>query len=213
MRAVVKKYEPVHVVLRVGEAIGALRKRETYKALRKALLTTLVREDFRVVHVSIQGTHVHLLVEADNRTALAKGMKGFEISAAKHINAALPRKVNGKRRRGSVFPDRYHAQIIRTPRQARHALAYVLNNWRKHGENKLTIAKNWPIDPFSSAPSFHGWRDLDARSIAWPPTYEPLPVWEPKTWLLREGWKKHGLISSREVPSHKASAKLMVIAE
>ena len=42
---------------------------------------------------------------------------------------------------GKVFPDRYHAQIIRTPRQARHALAYVLNNWRKHGENKLADRK------------------------------------------------------------------------
>ena len=103
-----------------------------------------------------------------------------------------------------MFPDRYHAQIIRTPRQARHALAYVLNNWRKHGENRLAIAKDWPIDPFSSAPSFRGWSDVDASSLGWPPTYEPLPVWEPKTWLLREGWKKHGLISSKEVPSHEA---------
>jgi hypothetical protein len=27
-----------------------------------------------------------------------------------------------------VFPDRYHAEIITSPRQARHALSYVLSN-------------------------------------------------------------------------------------
>lgn len=208
-----KRHEPVHVVMRASRAVGALRKRDIYKATRRAILTTLKRDDFRIVHLSLQGTHVHMLVEADNRLALARGMKAFGISAAKHINAALPRDANGERRRGSVFPDRYHAQIIRTPRQARHCLAYVLNNWRKHGENRLKIAKDWPIDPFSSAPSFRGWRDIDAQAIEWPRTYEPLPVWAPKTWLLREGWKKYGLISSREVPSRKATARAFALAE
>jgi REP element-mobilizing transposase RayT len=140
-------------VLRADVAVGALRKRDIYKALRRALVTTFSRDDFRIVHISIQGTHVHLLVEANDRMSLARGMKAFGISAAKHINAALPRDASGKRRRGTVFPDRYHAQIIRNPRQARHCLAYVLNNWRKHGESQLVIAKDWPIDPFSSGPA------------------------------------------------------------
>jgi hypothetical protein len=71
---------------------------------------------------------VHLLVEADDKDALASGMQGFQISAAKHLNAALSRGKPGQRRRGSVFPDRYHAEIITSPRQARHAIAYVLLN-------------------------------------------------------------------------------------
>jgi hypothetical protein len=113
----------------------------------------------------------------------------------------------GKARRGNVFVDRYHARTIRTPKQARNALAYVLNNWRKHRENRNPMAREhrWRLDPFSSAPTFEGWRDIDASAIAWPTTYEPLPVWEPKTWLLREGWKKHGLISSTEIPSENAA--------
>ncbi|NVB81569.1 MAG: hypothetical protein HOV81_24460 [Kofleriaceae bacterium] len=208
-RATLKKHEPVHVVLRADEAVGQLRRREIYKALRGALVTTFTRDDFRIVHVSIQGTHVHLLVEADNRLALGAGMKAFGISAAKRINAALPPTADGKRRRGTVFPDRYHAQIIRTPRQARHGLAYVLNNWHKHG----LVAKDWPIDPFSTGPSFTGWRDLQPSMIEWPPTYEPLPVWEAKTWLLREGWKKHGLIGSREVPGSKVKGIALALAE
>jgi putative transposase len=212
-RQTLKKHEAVHVVLRAAAVIGMLRKREIYRSVRRALLSTFTRDDFRVVHLSVQGTHIHLLVEANDRLALALGMKVFGISAAKHINAALPRDAEGKRRRGSVFPDRYHAQIIRTPRQARHSLAYVLNNWRKHGENKLVVAQDWPIDPFSSAPSFRGWRDIDATAIQWPATYEPLPMWEPKTWLLREGWKRYGLIGSREVPSRMESRKAFALAE
>src|SRR5438874_806035 len=82
---------PVHVVLRVIGAVGNLRRRFTYKAIREATLTTALREDFRIVHLSIQRTHLHLIVEADNKSALALGMQGFQISAAKHLNAAISR--------------------------------------------------------------------------------------------------------------------------
>src|SRR5213594_2538617 len=61
---------PVHVVLRVVPAVGNLRRRSTYKAVREATLTTAVREDFRIVHLSIQRNHLHLLVEADHKGAL-----------------------------------------------------------------------------------------------------------------------------------------------
>src|SRR5205814_9644640 len=95
---------------------------------------TARRCDFRIVHLSIQRTHLHLLVEADDKAALASGMQGFQISAAKQLNAAISRG-KPQRRRGTVFPDRYHAEIITSPRQARHSLAYVLANWRKHRED------------------------------------------------------------------------------
>ena len=65
---------PVHVVLRAIGAVGNLRRRVTYRAIREATLTTARREDFRIVHVSIQRTHVHLLVEANHKGALALGM-------------------------------------------------------------------------------------------------------------------------------------------
>src|SRR5262249_14142882 len=119
---------PVHVVLRVIGAVGNLRRHFTYRAIREATLTTAQREDFRILHVSIQRPHVHLLVEADGKGALAAGMQGFQISAAKHLNAAISKGKPGPRRRGTVFPDRYHAEVITSPRQARHALNYVLNN-------------------------------------------------------------------------------------
>src|SRR6185369_17350810 len=53
---------PVHVVLRTVGAVGNLRRRCVYQAVREATLTTALREDFRIVHLSIQRTHVHLLV-------------------------------------------------------------------------------------------------------------------------------------------------------
>src|SRR5215470_2999295 len=144
-RPALKARNPVHVVLRVVGAVGNLRRRLTYKAVREATLTTARREDFRIVHLSIQRNHLHLLVEADHKGALASGMQGFQISAAKHLNAAVSKNRPGPRRRGAVFADRYYAEVIKNPTQARHALNYVINNWRKHKEDRAEAARSWRI--------------------------------------------------------------------
>jgi REP element-mobilizing transposase RayT len=198
-REAFKKSEPVHVTIRVAKDVASLRGFETYQAVREALVTTYARQLIRIVHLSIQGTHVHLLVEANSRLDLARGMQGFEIAAAKLLNKAISKRT-GKKRRGTVFPDRYHAVILRSPRQTRSCLAYVLNNWRRHGENRDRNAAGWRIDPFSTAPSFDGFKDVDAPSIAWPGTYKRLPTCKARTWLLSTGWRKHGLLRSTEVP-------------
>jgi len=197
---------PVHVVLRVISAVGNLRRRCVYRAIREATLIAARREDFRIVHLSIQRTHVHLLVEANHKAALALGMQGFQISAAKHLNAAISKGRPGPRRRGTVFPDRYHAEIITSPTQTRHAISYVLNNYRKHREDRVAPMSTWAIDWFSSAAMFPDWLEYgDEEGFLWrgPPTYEPLQVRRAQTWLLSEGWKKVGSISCRAVPSAK----------
>jgi REP element-mobilizing transposase RayT len=199
-RPALRASEPVHVVLRAAADVGTLRRRQVYQAIRKALVVTFTRDDFRVVHLSIQRDHVHLLGEASDRIALARGMQAFQISAAKHINATLSRK--GKRRRGSVFPDRYHSEIIKSRRRARNALAYVLNNWRKHRDS---LVREYAVDPFSTATQFGGWRDL--HDPGFPASYEPLPVWRPKTWLLCEGWRMYGLIATTERPGARQLAE------
>jgi REP element-mobilizing transposase RayT len=193
----------VHVVLRAIRAVGSLRRRSVYRAIREATLTTARREDFRIVHLSVQRNHVHLLVEARDKDALAAGMQGFQISAAKHLNAAISHGRRGPRRRGAVFPDRYHAEIITSPRQARHAISYVLNNWHKHEEDRAPFARTWKIDPYSSGVTFPDWKERIDEPFLWrgPQTYDPLVVYQPRTWLLREGWKKHGLVSYNERPS------------
>ena len=72
----------------------------------------------------------------------------------------------------------------------RHAIAYVLCNARKHG-----VARGTPgwLDPCSSARAFDGWRRLDQ-----PPARAP--VVEPRSWLLRVGWRRLGLIDPDHVP-------------
>jgi REP element-mobilizing transposase RayT len=196
---------PVHVSLRVVSAVGNLRRRCVYQAIREATLTTARREDFRIVHLSIQRTHIHLLVEAKDKQVLATGLQGFQISAAKHLNAAISKGRPGPRRRGTVFPDRYHAEIITSPTQARHAISYVANNWKKHREDLAAPMSAWTIDWFSSAVMFPGWVEYGDEPFLWrgPQTYDPLMVRRPQTWLLREGWKLAGAISVREVPSAK----------
>jgi REP element-mobilizing transposase RayT len=200
----------VHVVLRVHGDVGSLRKRHMYKALREATLTVARREQnfaeqgaFRIVHVSIQRNHVHLLVEADGRVTLSRAMQSFQISAAKHINREFSLRARlVRRRRGSVFPDRFHQEIITSPRQARNALSYVLNNWRKHEEDRSGAPRTWNVDPFSTGVLFDGWRQRSDEPLMWRlrDTYDPMFVYRPKTWLLREGWRRHGLISFHEVP-------------
>jgi REP element-mobilizing transposase RayT len=171
-----------------------------YRAMQQATLTAAKREDCRIVHFSIQNNHVHLIVEAESRTALAKGMQGFQIAAAKLLNSEFTKRT-GVRRTGTVFTDRYHARALETPREVRNAIAYVLNHWRRRNEHRADVAKTWRVDPYSSALSFDGWKEIEhGRFVDVPPTYEPLVVWGPRIWLLREGWRRHGLIRFDEVP-------------
>lgn len=192
--------EALHVVLRVADGVGSLRKPEVYGAIQKASRLAKERGRFRIVQLSIQQTHVHLLVEAADKSKLAAGMQGFQISAARHINTVLGQ--DGVRRRGRVFADRYHLVVITSPTQARRVLAYVMLTWRKHHEDRVRDARGWQVDPYSSARSFPHWRELDQGGELTPavPKYGALAVSAPQTWLLSAGWRLGGLISIYEVP-------------
>ncbi len=207
-RPAFKPYHGLHVVLRVVPEVGSLRRRAMYKAVHAATITAALREWFRIVHISLQRNHVHLLVEAEDKTALARGMQGFTISAARHINTALG---DGEhRRRGKVFADRYHLTVIKSPTQARHAIGYVLGNWRHHGEDREGLPSTWLVDPFSSGISFPDWAELEDQPWMWPirETYDPLMVRRPASWLLREGWKIGGpAISARDVPGGRGRVR------
>lgn len=207
-RPEVRLRHPLHVVLRVVADVGTLRRRKMYQAVREATIVAAVRERIRIVQISLQRNHVHLLVEAESKLALSRGVQGFQISAAKNINAMLGED-RYRRRRGRVFADRYFAEIIKSPTQARHALNYVMNNWRKHKEDQQGLARTWLVDPFSSGASFPDWQELEGRDFMWPlrETYDPLVVRRPQSWVLREGWKRHGPISAREVPSRATNSR------
>src|SRR5262245_53948148 len=185
---------PVHVTVRVVERVGRLRRRHAYRAVRRAMVTVLERGDFRICQVSIQGNHIHLIVEAGSAQALAHGMQAFEISCARRINGALTKRM-GHRHRGQVFADRYHPVVLETPQQVRNALCYVLNNWRRHREEHSWVTpagRRDPrvsgVDPFSSGRGFDGWSVEVDRRIR--PDDEILPVRFAHTWLLTTGWRR-----------------------
>jgi len=87
-----------------------------------------------------------------------------------------------------VWGDRYHARALPTPREVRHAIAYVLLNFRKH------LRAPAGIDPCSSGPWFSGW----ARSPR--PAAAPAPTSPARTWLAATGWRRLGLIHTHEQP-------------
>lgn len=173
---------PLHVVLRVREEVGRLRRRHVYQGVHRSLLKIAARIEFRVVHVSLQHNHLHLLVEAADGAALESGMRALTISLAKRINRSLERA-------GKVFEFRYHSTPLTSPRQTRNALAYVLNNWRRHREDERGFHERTMIlDPYSSAIAFSGWADFKLAKL--PADYIPLAVSSPQTWLLAKGWEK-----------------------
>lgn len=188
----------LHVTLRVVPEVGNLRREAVYRAVRAASAVSAARGKIRIVQISIQRTHLHLLVEAPDKGALATGMQGFQVSVARNLNTLL--RDGYRRRRGKVFADRYHLVVIKSPRQARHVLVYIMNNWRRHGEHLHGAARTWLLDRFSSACSFPNWQEARPEGWQLPSGYEPLIVLPPQTWLLRDGWKLHGPISALAVP-------------
>ena len=200
VRPFLESKHPVHVTLRVSPEVGRLRRRSAYHAFKWALVSAVRRHDFRVVHISIQAHHVHLICEAFDRVALGKGVRGLSISAAHRLNRAIGEDTGTPRRKGRVFVDRYHAERLDTPRKCRSALAYVLNNWRRHREDLGGVRqRRAKVDPYSSGVVFPGWADIEGPFPA-VPGYELLPVSFPKTWLLTKGWKRWGWIKFHERP-------------
>jgi REP element-mobilizing transposase RayT len=126
-RAKLLARHPVHVVLRAADDVGNLRRRDTYLAVQKATEMVADQDDFRITHLSVQRNHLHVVAEAANEAALSWNMQRFQISAARRINAAIL-DADGARRRGAVFPDRFHATVIKTPTQARNVIGYLRFN-------------------------------------------------------------------------------------
>ena len=121
------------------------------------------------------------------------------------IGARLARAVNRvAKRTGPVLADRYHFRLLRTPREVRNALRYVLLNARRHlGAVRATVASSIRLDPASSARWFDGWKpasDAVLNTIARSTAAHLRPVARARTWLLTVGWRRHGLLDPADVP-------------
>jgi putative transposase len=160
-------HQPVHVTQRIQPGVGWLRRQSRARLIEDAMRAARLRFGLRVVHYSIQGNHLHLIVECESAAGLARGMQALAIRIAKGLNALA-------RRRGSVFVDRYHVHALTTRREVANAVRYVLANYRHHARDVLP--RSWR-DPLSSV-----------RYVAAAPP-DDAPACPPRTWLLRIGWK------------------------
>jgi REP element-mobilizing transposase RayT len=161
------------------------------RGFRVSLSEACVRHGFRVVHYSVQRDHVHLLIEAQDNTAIACGMKSVGARIGKLVNRLFGRS-------GPVLDGRYHRRPLRTPLEVRRALCYVLLNHRHHTAHrrgKRLSATDGP-DPASSGRWFDGW----SVALAPPDARDACEVAPARTWLMRTGWRRHRLIGLTEVP-------------
>jgi hypothetical protein len=94
-----------------------------------------------------------------------------------------------------VPPDRYHVQLLSTPRHVHDALRYVLLNARRHAAKKkaMSAVGIWRFDPAKQRPEASA-PERDATRLRRP------PVARAKTWLLAVGWRRHGLLDPADGP-------------
>ncbi len=192
---------PLHVTLRIASGVGSLRNERAVRIVR-AVIAASHRDDFRVVEFNVLGNHVHLLVEASDQRALTRGMQRLGIGLARRLNVLLGR-------RGALFAERYHARALRSPREVRNVVRYVLLNARHHAaERGERLARTW-VDPFSSGPWFDGWNAPVGHDADWLRVLRraPCPTAPPRTWLLATGWRRHGLLAFDEVPGKLQPAR------
>jgi REP-associated tyrosine transposase len=149
-------------------------------------------EGFRVVHFTVQSNHLHVILEAPDKKTLTSGAMSFEIRFAKRLNKLLERK-------GRVIGERYHRADLTKPRHVRNALRYVLANFKKHGH----MEPDFPgVDLFSTGLLFDGW-DVERMPTVFLTDEDVRPP-SATTWLLRKGWRRHGLIRTDEAPAMAA---------
>jgi putative transposase len=170
--------------MRATRGLPSFRAQTLFAAFERAVRRTR-RDDFRVVEFSVQDDHLHLIVEADDSDALARGMKSFSVRANRLFNAASGRG------RGRVWGDRYHRRDLTSARQVRNALVYCLQNYKKHQR----VTSGAPrIGLCSSARWFQGWTAIRQHDDG------PRPTEQAHTVLLRTAWQKHGFIHPGEAP-------------
>jgi REP element-mobilizing transposase RayT len=149
--------------MRVAEDVYNLRSQRSLRVIRAALAEGADRFGAGVVQISVQGNHIHMLVEADHHVALGRAMKGLAIRFARGLNRMMGR---GGRR---VFADRYHSRVLRTPTEVRNVIHYLRNNHRHHTDGARRLPGSY-VDPYASA---------SAPQLA-----------RPTLWVVRFGWRR-----------------------
>jgi REP element-mobilizing transposase RayT len=180
------------------EDVPSLRTVPIVHEIERTFAHGCARPGFRLVHYSLQANHAHLIVEARDRDALGRGMKAIGARLARAVN-----RITG--RTGRVFADRYHVGLLPTPKHVRNALRYVLLNARKHAaavNRHARTSTQVRLDPASSGRWFDGWtrRVPETPDHVRAASHGRPSVARARTWLLRVGWRRHGLLDPADVP-------------
>jgi REP element-mobilizing transposase RayT len=192
---------PAHVTIRVRGDVPSLRTVKLVQEMERSFARVCEREDFRLVHYSLQGNHSHLIIEAESRDALGRGMKALGSRLARAVNRVF-------RHSGPVLADRYHVRMLRTPREVRNAIAYVLLNARRHAARAgRTLSRAFRIDPASSGRWFDGWKRNPGLAPDQP------AVSRPHSWLLTVGWRRHALLDPHEIPGEVGLQRVSAMGE
>jgi len=186
---------PLHVTVRLRDGLPSLRRRELFNCFKQAVRKAR-SQGLAIAHFAVLSNHMHLVLEAPDRRNLARQMQSLGVSLAKRLNSHLARK-------GAVLLERYHVHVLRTPREVRNALAYVLSNAFKHAGSKGRVQ----LDSFSSAVTVKdpAWAQLLGRRwrsvVGFPEEDSPGSALallaevesllsRPRTWLLSRGWER-----------------------
>ena len=121
--------------MRLGDGRRGLRTARLRDAIIECIRAGKERFGCRLLHFSIQDTHVHVVCEADDRDALSRGIQGLKIRIARRLNKEWCR-------RGPVWSDRYHLTIARGLKQISRLLQYVFENFRKHNNERISNELN-----------------------------------------------------------------------
>lgn len=195
-RPKLSRHNPLHITLKLQSGLPNLRRKPEYLAIRASFEAAKERFGFRLIQFVVMSNHLHLIVEAEDTLSLSRGLKGLAIRVAKALNRLWHRK-------GSVFRERFHAHVLATPLEVRRTLLYVLRNAAKRAGKRIDGLRWLAVDFFSSGPWFDGWAETSYGLEASPfgTALQACTVAAARTWLLRMGWRIHGLIGPTEVPT------------
>src|SRR5471030_430396 len=143
---------PVHVTLRVAKHVWSLRSRRCFSLLSRSFAEAREHLGMRMIEFSVQGNHLHLIVEANDSRALSRGMQGLCIRIARALNKLMDQA-------GRVFSDHFHSRLLTTPTELVRTIKYVIDNHEHH------FAEGAGPDPFSSTTGEN--KSLLARPVSW----------------------------------------------
>ena len=167
IREVVKARTPVHINFKVNLHV---RNKDGIKALRKAIQNA--RKYCAILHYSLQSNHVHLIVEAKDNDLLTKGMRSLTITFSKCLN------------QGRIQKERYHLHVLRTLRETRNAIQYVIFNEARHSGRKTIKADLYTSLHLLEAKSMARKFSIIAERIE-----KPFLLDQPLAWLSKQGLK------------------------